>query len=94
MTVPDDASLTPEQRRELFAEWQEDYQAARAREYGAADAATYEERVEAGVMMPPVSEPPHPWPSEIARENKRPAVGQQQGKSNEKTQRRDDGHCM
>jgi hypothetical protein len=92
--VPDDAFLTPQQRRELFEEWKEDYQAARVRDYGEEDAASYEGRVIAGAMMPTASEPPHPWPSEVAQEIQRKQAGQEQGKSNDKTRDRDDGHSM
>jgi hypothetical protein len=84
----------PAAHSSLHAELQADYHAARVRDYGAADAATYGQRVKEGTAMPISSGPPHPWPSEIAHENKRPPAGQQQGKSNEKTQGRDDDHSM
>jgi hypothetical protein len=40
--------------------------------------------------------PPHPWPSKIARDNRRKQPGQDHGKSNgnEKANGHDDGHSM
>jgi hypothetical protein len=81
MTMPDEESMTGQQRREHFKEWEEDHHAARVRDYGAADAATYGQRVMEGAMMPPAAETPHPWPSDIARENQRKATAQEQGKN-------------
>jgi hypothetical protein len=80
----------------LSAEQQADSHAARVRDYGAADASTYGQRVKDGAMMPPASGPPHPWPSEVAKETQRKQAGQEPGKrgGSEKANDRDDGNSM
>jgi len=74
--MPDDEFMITEESQELFREWEADHHAARVRDYDATDAATYGQRVKEGAMMPLTSEPPHPWPSEIADEvRNQPANG-------------------
>jgi hypothetical protein len=88
--------MTRKEEKKLFAEWEKDCHAARVRDYGKADAATYKQRVREGAMMPLTDGPPHPWPSEIARANREKESGQEQGKGggNEKTNDRDDGASL
>jgi hypothetical protein len=93
MTMPDEESMTPQERRELFKEWEEDYHAARVRDVGAADAATQGQRVVEGAVMPPASGPPHPWPSDIASES-RGKLSEPQSKDGGKDGGKDAGHSM
>jgi hypothetical protein len=87
----------PAAQSSLHAELQADYHAARVRDYGPEDAATYEQRVKEGAMQPPpAAGPSHPWPSEIAKANRHKQPAQDQGKSSgkEKSNGKDGGHSM
>ena len=86
----------PAAKSSLHAELQADYHAARVRDYGPEDAATYGQRVKEGTAMPISSGPPHPWPSEIAQETQRKQSGQEPGKGggSDKAKDRDDGFSM
>lgn len=76
--------------KKLAEEIRQDEHAARVRDYGEADAATYEQRVREGARMP------HLWPSEVAKANRHKPAGQDQDKStgNQKASGKDGGHSM
>jgi hypothetical protein len=77
--------MTRQEERELFAEWKADRHAARVRDYGEADAGTYEQRVREGAMMPPLAAGPREtWPSEIAKAQKQQQREHGHGKSDGK----------
>jgi len=67
--VPDERFRAGDAPKDLHAEWAADQAAARARDFGQADAATYEQRVREGAAtvrhLEP--EPPKPDASELAR---------------------------
>src|SRR5689334_8334279 len=89
-----EAFLTRKEQNQLFAEWEQDHHAARVRDYGEADAATYPQRAQEGAMRPLTD---GPWPSEIARANRYRQTGREQGqgKGNEKANgHHDDGHSL
>lgn len=67
--MPDERLPTSEERKALHAEWAADQAAARARDYGQADAATYEQRVREGAntVRHLEPEPPKPDASELGR---------------------------
>jgi hypothetical protein len=75
LSIEPDDPLTPEETKAIAAEIRADEYAARVRDYGETDAATYEQRMRKGASMPVTSLTSQPSPSDIARADLDPPGG-------------------
>ena len=88
--------LKPGEWEKLKAEWMHDHGLRRMEDRGVKYEDEAERQLDHAAARGTGVQPPHPWPSEIAKANrqKQPGQEQSQSKENEKSNGHDDGRSM